>query len=56
VLSSNGAVQVETIWIAVAPRPNVRIRRRLPALAAFVKKAANQDAVAWEERGELRFM
>lgn len=55
-LSTDGAIQVETIWIGVAPRPSLRVRRRLPALAAFVKEAADQDAAAWEELGELRFI
>jgi hypothetical protein len=53
---SNGRVQVETIWIGYAPRSDTRRRRLLPKLAALIRKAAHQEAVAWEERGELRFL
>jgi hypothetical protein len=53
---SDGRVQVETIWIGYAPRSDSRRRRLLPKLAALLKKAAHQEAVAWEERGVLRFL
>jgi len=58
VLSETGEVQAETVWIAYAGNgeaaPTV-CREGLAELAAVVKNAANQDSVAWEEDGELRF-
>ena len=53
---ANGQPQVEDIWIGRADCPNEQLRAQLPELAAFLKKAANQEAVAWEELGELRFL
>lgn len=58
VLSKTGEVQAETVWIAYAGNgetaPSV-CREKLAELAVVVKNAANQDAVAWEEDGELKF-
>ena len=53
---SDGRVQVEDIWIGRAARPDGSTRLVLSKLAAFIKKVANQEAVAWEECGELRFL
>lgn len=53
VLSITGEIQAETVWIAYGD--HAVDREKLAELAAAVKNAANQDAVAWEEDGELRF-
>ncbi len=53
VLSTTGEIQAETIWIAYGDR--MVDREKLAELAAVVKNAANQDSVAWEEYGELKF-
>jgi hypothetical protein len=55
VLSHNGEVQVEVIWIAWAPQIQTQHKQRLSQVARFIKDATNQDCVAWEDRGELRF-
>lgn len=53
VLSATGEVQTETVWIAYADH-SVK-SEALAELAQTIKNAANQDAVAWEENGELKF-
>ena len=53
VLSVTQEVQTETVWIAYADH-SVK-SEALSELAMVIKNAANQDAVAWEENGELRF-
>lgn len=52
-LSGSGEIQMEEIWIGCAEQLCESIREQLPTLAMFVKNIANQDAVAWETRGEL---
>ncbi len=53
VLSATQEVQTETVWIAYAD--HAVNREALSELAKTIKNAANQDAVAWEENGELKF-
>jgi len=58
VLSTTGEIQAETIWIAYSGNgmaSQTVDREKLAELAAVVKNSANQDAVAWEEDGELKF-
>lgn len=53
ILSATQEVQTETVWIAYAE--HTVEREALAELAQTIKNAANQDAVAWEENGELKF-
>ena len=58
VLSTTGEIQAETIWIAYSGNGAAARsvdREKLAELAAAVKNSANQDSVAWEESGELKF-
>ncbi len=58
VLSETGEVQAETVWIAYASNSKASRavdHEKLAEMATVVKNAANQDAVAWEEDGELKF-
>jgi hypothetical protein len=53
ILSTTGEAQVEVIWIAWAT--SCELRDLLPALAKEIRSATNQDCVAWEEGGTLKF-
>ena len=55
VLTSTGEIQTETVWIASAPHGASAITPRLAGLASHIRTAANQDCVAYEVAGELRF-
>jgi hypothetical protein len=55
VLSETGEAQVEVIWIAWCDQVAETIRGLLPSLAREIRELTNQDCVAWEEGGELRF-
>jgi hypothetical protein len=54
VLSHNGQVQAETIWIFYS-RESVN-REALSKLAEQIKEEANQDSVAFEDSGTLNFV
>jgi hypothetical protein len=56
VLSETGEVQAETIWICYNTDPIPASQRpALKTLAHAIQVLANQDCVAWEEHGHLRF-
>jgi hypothetical protein len=55
ILSETGEPQVEVIWIAWANRVAETVREQLAALANHIKVACNQDCVAWEQAGDLKF-
>lgn len=46
---------MEDIWIGWS-HPSDETRRALPTLADFIKRSANQEAVAWEACGTLSFL
>jgi len=56
VLSENGEVQIEYIWILWAEKIGEEVRENLGQLAEEVKEMTNQDSVAYELGGELHFV
>jgi hypothetical protein len=55
ILSTTGEPQIEVIWIAWTKSVTANVREQLPTLASHIKTICNQDAVAWEQNGELCF-
>jgi hypothetical protein len=55
ILSETGQPQVEVIWIAWTESVCGQVREQLPALANQIKETCNQDCVAWEQEGDLKF-
>ncbi len=55
ILSETGEAQVEHIWICWALKVAVHVRSGMRNLAEEIKKATNQDCVAWEAGGQLHF-
>ncbi len=53
-LSETGELQAEAVKIAFSLTPCDR--QKLEALAHFILARANQDAVAWEEAGEVKHL
>ena len=56
ILSETGEAQIEYVWILWAKRVGVEVRQTLPALGEEIKNLTNQDSVAYELGGELKFI
>lgn len=56
VLSETGEVQIEYIWILWRTETPKKVRKNLAGLAEEIKIKTNQDAVAYELGGHLKFV